>query len=135
MMIPKLRDALRNAVLHGVIQKACSRGMMLERGWSCRFQRHPGQPQEVRISLHKTDGNTLGCATDDDVKVSQHFFAVRLSPDDVVKVLKALQNAKIGVSTAGSHHYAIFGDMNQQGTLSGKNCSSGQNCRGGLFKW
>jgi deoxyribonuclease II len=44
-------------------------------------------------------------------------------------------HAKIGVSTSGSHHYAIFGDMNQQGTLapiSGK-CSSSQNGRGGLF--
>ena len=211
----------------------------------------------------KTDGNTLGCVTDDDVKVSQHFFAVKLSKDDVVKVLKALQNAsvvtdsnnpqvvnnggpediqdlvkslgvkskntsyteeifsngieliskpsnlhvppwqmvsailggaplrtatwwanpkiysttassqiscwdnklgkpgpveiattgqwhgkefgltggagpnfnhaKIGVSISGDHNYTIFGDMNQQGTLSGANCSSSQNGRGGLF--
>lgn len=41
-------------------------------------------------------------------------------------------HAKIGVSTSGSHHYAIFGDMNQQGALSG-NCASSQNGRGGLF--
>jgi hypothetical protein len=41
-------------------------------------------------------------------------------------------HAKIGVSTSGNHHYAIFGDMNQQGALSG-NCSSSQNGRGGLF--
>jgi hypothetical protein len=41
-------------------------------------------------------------------------------------------HAKIGVSTSGSHHYVIFGDMNQQGALSGK-CSSSQNGRGGLF--
>jgi hypothetical protein len=41
-------------------------------------------------------------------------------------------HAKVGVST-GSHAYAIFGDMNQQGSLSGPNCSSSQNGRGGLF--
>lgn len=211
----------------------------------------------------KTDGNTLGCVTDDDVKVSQHFFALRLTESDLIKVLKALKNAsvvtdpgnpqivrnggpaevqtlvkslgtkshshavtedtlssgveliskpsalhvppwqmvsaeldgiplrtatwwanpkipsttastpiacwdehlgkpgpvdiaitgqwngktfglkggpgadfnhaKVGVSTSGTHHYAIFGDMNQQGTLSGKNCGSSQNGRGGLF--
>lgn len=41
-------------------------------------------------------------------------------------------HAKIGVST-GSHTYTIFGDMNQQGSLSGPNCKSSQNGRGGLF--
>jgi hypothetical protein len=40
-------------------------------------------------------------------------------------------HAKIGVST-GTHTYAIFGDMNQQGALSDK-CDSSQNGRGGLF--
>jgi hypothetical protein len=42
-------------------------------------------------------------------------------------------HAKIGVSTSGERHYAIFGDMNQQGSLSGPNCASSQNGRGGLF--
>lgn len=41
-------------------------------------------------------------------------------------------HAKIGVSTSGTHKYAVFGDMNQQGAISG-NCSSSQNGRGGLF--
>jgi hypothetical protein len=41
-------------------------------------------------------------------------------------------HAKIGVST-GTHPYVIFGDMNQQGSLSGPNCGSSQNGRGGLF--
>ncbi|HTB18302.1 MAG TPA: deoxyribonuclease II family protein [Bryobacteraceae bacterium] len=41
-------------------------------------------------------------------------------------------HAKIGVST-GQHSYAIFGDLNQQGTLSGPHCDSSQNGRGGLF--
>ena len=42
-------------------------------------------------------------------------------------------HAKIGVSTSGTEHYAIFGDMNQQGALSGADCASSQNGRGGLF--
>ena len=213
----------------------------------------------------KTDGNTLGCVKDDNVMVSQHFFALKLTKDDLVQVLTALGNAsvvtdtsnrqvvnnggpadvqklvaglgvqsasegyssvklssgvqliskpshldvppwqmvsailggvplrtatwwatpqiysttsttsiacwssslsqpgaveiattghwagkefgltggmgtnfnhaKLGVSTSttGPSHYAIFGDMNQQGTLSGTNCASSQNGRGGLF--
>lgn len=43
----------------------------------------------------KTDGNTLGCVKDDDVQVSQHFFALKLTKDDLVKVLKALGNASV----------------------------------------
>jgi hypothetical protein len=211
----------------------------------------------------KTDGNTLGCVKDNDVLVSQHFFALKLNKDDVVDVLQALANssvvtdpknpeavnnggppdiqqlagslgpvstsksatkvtlssgvqliskpsklevppwqmvsallggeplrvaswwtlpeipstiattpvgcwdaslakpgpvqiatsgtwngatigleglaepegnhAKIGVSTGTNHTYAIFGDMNQQGSLSGPNCDSSQNGRGGMF--
>lgn len=46
--------------------------------------------------------------------------------------------AKIGVSTDGHTGVAIFGDMNQQGTLTGStaangSCKSSQNGRGGLF--
>jgi hypothetical protein len=43
----------------------------------------------------QNDGNTLGCVKDDDVEVSQHFFALRLTKDDVVKVLQALINASV----------------------------------------
>jgi hypothetical protein len=43
-------------------------------------------------------------------------------------------HAKIGVSTSGNAHYAIFGDMNQQGSaVPPGNCASSQNGRGGLF--
>lgn len=42
-------------------------------------------------------------------------------------------HAKMGVSTDENHPYVIFGDMNQQGTLSGTNCGSSQNGRGGMF--
>ena len=214
-------------------------------------------------SPRKTDGNTLGCVKDNDVEVSQHFFCLKLTKDDLLKILKGLENAsvvtdpknlqlvnnggpadvqtlvaglgkksssrtytketlssgvtliskpsglnvppwqmvsaaldgvslraatwwakpeiptttasthvtcwdstlgaagaveiattgqwagrtfglkggsgpnfnhaKVGVSTSGDHHYSIFGDMNQQGSLSGPNCASSQNGRGGLF--
>jgi hypothetical protein len=43
----------------------------------------------------KTDGNTLGCVADDNVLVSQHFFALKLNKADVVIVLKALANASV----------------------------------------
>lgn len=50
-----------------------------------------GNPDNPR----KSDGNTLGCVKDNDVLVSQHFFALRLTHDDVVQVLKALANASV----------------------------------------
>jgi hypothetical protein len=43
----------------------------------------------------KTDGNTLGCVADNNVLVSQHFFALKLTPADVVMVLQALANASV----------------------------------------
>jgi hypothetical protein len=47
-------------------------------------------------------------------------------------------HAKVAVSTDGHSGFAIFGDMNQQGTLTGTtapngSCKSSQNGRGGLF--
>jgi hypothetical protein len=41
-------------------------------------------------------------------------------------------HAKIGVSISNAKHLAIFGDMNQQGAVTG-NCASSQNGRGGLL--
>ncbi len=46
-------------------------------------------------SPRQTDGNTLGCVKDDNVKVSQHFFALKLRKDDLLKVLSALSNASV----------------------------------------
>jgi hypothetical protein len=44
----------------------------------------------------QTLGNTLGCiAGDDDIEVSQHFFALKLTHGDVVRVLNALVNASV----------------------------------------
>jgi hypothetical protein len=41
-------------------------------------------------------------------------------------------HAKVAVSLAGGHGYAIFGDMNQTGGLASE-CTRSQNPRGGLF--
>ena len=46
-------------------------------------------------SPRKSDGNTLGCVKDNDVLVSQHFFALKLTKDDVIAVLQGLQNASV----------------------------------------
>jgi hypothetical protein len=48
----------------------------------------------------QNDGNTLGCINDDDIEVSQHFLALKLSKDDVINVLKAIENASVVTSTA-----------------------------------
>jgi hypothetical protein len=50
----------------------------------------------------KKDGNTLGCTLDDDVEVSQHFFALRLSKADLVTVLQGLQNASVVTEPSGT---------------------------------
>jgi hypothetical protein len=44
-------------------------------------------------------------------------------------------HAKIGVSTTGTNHWAVFGDENQQGSRDPKEkpCDSSQNGRGGTF--
>jgi hypothetical protein len=50
------------------------------------------------------------------------------------KLTSGANHAKIGISDSGDHHYAIFGDMNQEGALLQKNdCTTSQNGRGGLF--
>lgn len=46
-------------------------------------------------AARKTDGNTLGCVTDNNVLVSQHFFALKLNKADVVMVLEALANSSV----------------------------------------
>jgi hypothetical protein len=46
-------------------------------------------------SPRRSDGNTLGCVKDDDVEVSQHFFALKLTKADLVTVLTALHNASV----------------------------------------
>jgi hypothetical protein len=43
----------------------------------------------------KSDGNTLGCVRDNDVEVSQHFFAMHLNKADLVLLLQGLNNASV----------------------------------------
>jgi hypothetical protein len=55
---------------------------------------------------------------------------------DLVKILKMSasgSHGKLGVSLDDSQRFTIFGDMNQQGDITGKKCDSAQNGRGGLF--
>lgn len=53
----------------------------------------PGSGSSTKV---RQSGNTLGCiSTDNDIMVSQHFFALKLNKSDVVTVLKALANASV----------------------------------------
>jgi hypothetical protein len=49
-----------------------------------------------------TDGNTLGCVKGNNVLVSQHFFALWLTRQDVVKVLIALRNGSVVTNPANA---------------------------------
>lgn len=44
-----------------------------------------------KANPRKRDGNSLGCVNDDDVDLSQSFFSLKLTRDDLLKVLAALQ--------------------------------------------
>ena len=46
------------------------------------------------------DGNTLGCMNDDDIEVSQHFFALKINHADLCIILKALGNASVATNKA-----------------------------------
>ncbi len=53
-----------------------------------------------RLHPRQNDGNTLGAIVDDDIEVSQHFFAVKINKSDLIIILKAITNASVGTSTA-----------------------------------
>ena len=61
----------------------------------------PNWPGSGSPGFPRSNGNTLGCLTDNDGKpqnnawVSQHFFALRLNKSDVVAVLHGLQRASV----------------------------------------
>jgi hypothetical protein len=67
----------------------------------------PNWPGSGSASFPRSNGNTLGCLTDNtgkpqnNVWVSQHFFALRLNKSDVIAVLGALRKASV-VTQAGS---------------------------------
>lgn len=43
----------------------------------------------------KVQGNSLGCNTDDNVMVSQHFFSLKLMHSDITAILTAMQKAMV----------------------------------------
>jgi hypothetical protein len=67
----------------------------------------------------QTDGNTLGCAADNDVLVSQHFFALRLNQADLVMVLEALANASVVTDPTNLQIVSNGGPANIQALVSG----------------
>ena len=72
------------------------------------------------------DGNTLGCVDDNDVKSSQHFFAVRLNPNDVAAVLDALANASVVTNVSNPQLARIGGppELQQRALMLGKKSAS-----------
>jgi hypothetical protein len=73
-----------------------------------------------------TDGNTLGCVKDDDVLVSQQFFALRLTKPDVLIVLKALANSSVVTDPANPQivHNGGPADIQQLVAALGKQSTS-----------
>ncbi|MGN6571287.1 MAG: deoxyribonuclease II family protein [Pseudolabrys sp.] len=54
--------------------------------------------------------------------------------DSSITLYAPSNHAKIGTGESSNAHYAIFGDLNQQGSLSPPpDCGSSQNGRGGMF--
>lgn len=74
----------------------------------------------------QSDGNTLGCVIDDDVKYSQHFFSLKLTRDDLVAVLRALQNASVGTDPTNPQVVSTGGPAEVQAAVAqlGKRSSS-----------
>ena len=74
-----------------------------------------GTPNDKRQS-----GNTLGCFKGpDDVLLSQHFFALLLSKDDVITVLKGLTNAGVATDISdGSMMFSNGGPADIQSLVS-----------------
>lgn len=61
----------------------------------------PSWPASASMNYpRQNDGNTLGCIKDDDIEVSQHFFALALTKSDLSTVLQALANASVGTDTS-----------------------------------
>jgi Deoxyribonuclease II len=73
----------------------------------------------------KTDGNTLGCISDNNVLVSQHFFALKLSKDDLVRVLGALKNASVVTDPSNPQIVNNGGPADVQELVAGLGVKSG----------
>lgn len=68
------------------------------------------------VSPRQKDGNTLGCVGDNNVKVNQHFFALRLNKEDIILLLKALQNASV-VTNPDDRQIVLNGGSSEIQTL------------------
>jgi hypothetical protein len=56
----------------------------------------PSWPGSGTSRIHRKSGNTLGCiSTNNNLRASQHFFALKLTKDDLLIVLRALANASV----------------------------------------
>lgn len=63
----------------------------------------PDWPGSGGKALPRAEGNSLGCTmSDDDVDLSQHFFALKLTEPDVLKVLAALKQEGAVTDTGNS---------------------------------
>jgi hypothetical protein len=56
----------------------------------------PSWPGSGSFRIPRASGNTLGCvATNNSLRASQHFFALKLDKDDLLKVLDAMRTASV----------------------------------------
>jgi hypothetical protein len=69
-------------------------------------------------SPRKSDGNSLGCTKDNNVEVSQHFFSLHLTKDDVVRVLQALGNASVATDPTNAQIVSNGGPADIQQLVS-----------------
>jgi hypothetical protein len=106
-----------------------SKGMLAwdEKGSGMVMQVTTPDWPEAGNKLHPrlTDGNTLGCVHEDNnIMVSQHFFALKLNKQDVIKVLRGLQNASVATDPANPQVVHNGGPLDIQelvGSLGKKN--------------
>jgi hypothetical protein len=79
-------------------------------------------------SPRTADDNTLGCVTNNNVKFSQHFFALRLNHDDVIVVLQALANASVATDPGKKQVVNVKGpdDLSRLAAALGKKSHSTQ---------
>ena len=66
-----------------------------------------------------TDGNTLGAVKDDDIEVSQHFFSLKLNKDDLVQVLKILNNSSVVTDPTNKQIVSNGGPQDVQKLVNG----------------
>ena len=78
------------------------------------------------VAPRASDGNTLGCIEDNNVKASQHFFALRLNPSDTAAILDALANASVVTDTSNPQLARLGGPVaiQQRATLLGRKSTS-----------